>query len=438
MTAESFFRFAERHGLALPANAELDGELHSRDGVAWCARVNGVRLGAVATADGGAWKFWQPNGPATVLDDREAVRGLCVEIGLDAVPDGLESPLNWRPPNPDAVFTFASVDDLLRQPPTTWRVVGALPQRGIGVVWGGPGSGKTFVLLDLCFAIARGIPWQGRRTKRCSVAYVACEGSLRTRVQAYLEHNTLTARDVPRFRALESSINLLSTDKGADLDELISALYRLGDDVGPVGVVVVDTLNRAMPGGDENASKDMGAMVAAAQAIAEEFGCLVLFVHHSGKDEAKGSRGHSSLKGAVDLELSVKRDGDIRTLAVEKLRDGVDQAALLTFRLATIDLGAVADHDPDADASERVVSCVVVPCEAPPPTKAGASGPTQKAILTLLGERGPMRKVDLRAAVEAVGHSTSGFYSALRVLLESGDVTAGHDYRFKLSEPETA
>jgi hypothetical protein len=434
MTAENFFAFAKRHGLALPAGAELDGELHSRDGVAWCARVNGVTLGAVAKADGAEWKFWQPHGLAAVLDEREALRGLCVTIGMDAVPPGLEYP-NWPPPpNPDAVFTFASVDDLLRQPPPTWRVVGVLPQRGIGVVWGGPGSGKTFAILDLCFAIARGIPWQGRRTKRCGVAYVAAEGALRNRLAAYLEYHTLTARDVPRFRALESSVNLLDPDAG-DVAELSSAIGHLTGELGSVGVVVIDTLNRAMPGGNENAPEDMGRMVAAAQAIAEDHDCLVLFIHHSGKDETKGSRGHSSLKGAVDLELSVRRDGDVRTLAVEKLRDGIDQAVLLTFRLSPIDLGAVSDHDPDADPAERITSCVVVPCDAPPPAKAGPSGAVQQAVLTILRQRGPLKKAELRDAVVAVGHSRSGFYDALRIVIASGDVTAGTDYRFRLTDP---
>jgi len=110
-------------------------------------------------------------------------------------------------------FEFVSVADLLRTAPPAWRVVGVLPERGVGVVWGGPGSGKTFVVLDTCFAIARGIPWQGRRTKQSAVAYVAAEGSLRNRVAAYLEHHALTAADVPRLRVLESSIDLLRPDQ---------------------------------------------------------------------------------------------------------------------------------------------------------------------------------------------------------------------------------
>ena len=74
-------------------------------------------------------------------------------------------------------------------------------------------------------------------------------------------------------------------------------------EAGPLAIVVIDTLNRVMPGGDENSSEDMGAVIAAAKLIEREFDCVVLFVHHSGKDEAKGSRGHSSLKGATDAEI---------------------------------------------------------------------------------------------------------------------------------------
>ncbi|WP_170468125.1 MrcB family domain-containing protein, partial [Ruegeria arenilitoris] len=37
------------------------------------------------------------------------------------------------------------------------------------------------------------------------------------------------------------------------------------------------------------------------------------YYHHTGKDTSRGARGHSSLKGAVDAEISITRDGDIIT-----------------------------------------------------------------------------------------------------------------------------
>ena len=335
-------------------------------------------------------------------------------------------------------MTFSTVGDLLLLPPPAWRVVGAVPDAGIGVVWGGPGSGKTFGLLDLCLAVARGIRWQGRRVKRCGVAYIATEGALRNRVAAYLAHNHLEASDLSGFRVLHSSVDLLH--QGADLNALTAALRDVAAEIGSLGIVVIDTLNRAMPGGNENAAEDMGAMVAAAQRIATEIGCLVIYVHHSGKDESRGGRGHSSLKGAIDFELAVKRDAetDIRTLVVEKLRDGRDGETLMAFKLLSVDLGAVSEFDPDADPWELLTSCVVEPCDAPlPAAKEKARGAVQRAVVTILWE-GPVLKADLIAKLEAVGHGRSSAYAAINKLAQDGDIEVGFDKRFRVTPIKAA
>ena len=50
-------------------------------------------------------------------------------------------------------------------------------------------------------------------------------------------------------------------------------------------------------------------------------GAAVLLVHHSGKDEAKGMRGHSALLGALDAELAIEGPpGGQRILRTGKVR----------------------------------------------------------------------------------------------------------------------
>src|SRR5690606_31022552 len=84
------------------------------------------------------------------------------------------------------------------------------------------------------------------------------------------------------------------------------------------GVVIIDTLNRAAPGMDENSSVDMGHAIHAAKLIQQGLGGLVLLVHHSGKDAAKGMRGHSSLYAALDAASEVKRSGPDRVWSLAK------------------------------------------------------------------------------------------------------------------------
>ncbi|MBX3704610.1 MAG: AAA family ATPase [Steroidobacteraceae bacterium] len=281
-------------------------------------------------------------------------------------------------------FRFLTIDELLRQPAQAWRVLRVVPARGLVVIWGASGSGKTFAALDMAGAIVRGLPWAGRRTCRGAVAYIAAEGHMRDRIDAYLQHNGLTADDLTDLRVLDSAVNLLDPD--ADIGDLIASLRVLAIEVGGLAAVIVDTLNRVMPGGDENSSEDMGLVIAAAKLIEREFGCTVIFIHHSGKDESKGSRGHSSLKAATDAEVSVRRDGDVRTVTAEKVRDGEDGEVLMTFRLGVVDLGAMIDVDPDADPAERRTSCVVEPCEAAASTGSSRLSDTDHIALRVLRE----------------------------------------------------
>jgi hypothetical protein len=162
-------------------------------------------------------------------------------------------------------------------------------------------------------------------------------------------------------------------------------------------------------------------MVEAAARIVEELGCLAVYVHHSGKDEARGSRGHSSLKAAADVELSVKRDGSIRSLAVEKLRDGEDGATLLTFKLLPVDLGPVSAFDPDADPLERVTSCVVEPCLPPPTQPKPGRGKVQRAILDALAG-GPLDRATLKAEANATTKRRNSVDETLARLIADGAV----------------
>ena len=73
--------------------------------------------------------------------------------------------------------------------------------------------------------------------------------------------------------------------------------------------VVLDTLNKSLVG-SESKDLDMAAYIRAAEAVRDAFDCVVIIVHHCGWDESR-MRGHSSLRGAVDAEMSVTREGDV-------------------------------------------------------------------------------------------------------------------------------
>lgn len=254
-------------------------------------------------------------------------------------------------------YNVATVADLLNQPRPAWLVRGLLPARGLGVVYGAPGSGKSFLMLDLAAAIAQGKAWAQQRVRHGRVVYVGLEGSVRARAEAYLQAHELRPDELAALQIIERQGVDLLAESARDAKDLVADLQ----DGEPVALVVVDTLNRAMPGGNENASEDMGQAIRCAGLIASALNCLCVFVHHSGKDSSAGARGHSSLLGAADAELEVSRgpDGSTRYVKATKVKDGED-GARFSFRLETVDLGPTKAHDPDADPFERDASCVVV------------------------------------------------------------------------------
>ena len=84
----------------------------------------------------------------------------------------------------------------------------------------------------------------------------------------------------------------------------------------------------------------MGQLVVHADAIRKETGAHVLFVHHSGKDQARGARGHSSLRAATDTEIEVVRDNDatISSAKVTKQRE-FEGGQQWHFKLHHVELG---------------------------------------------------------------------------------------------------
>lgn len=224
-------------------------------------------------------------------------------------------------------------------------VDGLLDQGAMTVLYGESNSGKTFVAMDIGHAVASGRVWGGMETARARVVYVAAEGGRGARKRAA----ALRARygdcgDAGMIMLLQP-VDLLHAD--ADLRPLIAAIRdRLADWSGPV-LIVIDTLSRAMAGGDENASTDMGVMVKHLDAIRNATGAHVLVVHHSGKDKARGARGHSLLRAATDTEIEIAD----RTISVTKQRD-LDGEWSAPFSLTVATIGIDAKGRP-------VTSCTV-------------------------------------------------------------------------------
>lgn len=265
------------------------------------------------------------------------------------------SALFAKPATPDRLKP-RRVAEIMQQAPQRWLVRGVIPERGLVLVYGQSGTGKSFFTLDLAAAVARGMRWHERRIKQGGVIIIAGEGHIRLRIAAYLTHHNITPDALERMRVVNTNLDL--RNPRADLGPLVANLRTAAADMGGVALVVLDTLNAMMGAGDENESADMGAMISAARAIMAALECATVYIHHSGKDETRGARGHSSLRAAVDTEIQVKGATYERLATITKQRDG-ETGVEFPFALSTVDLGP--SQDPDADPGERDSSCVAAP-----------------------------------------------------------------------------
>ena len=258
-----------------------------------------------------------------------------------------------------------------------YLVKGLIPREGLTVVWGEPKSGKSFQSFDLAMAVARGIDYRGRRVQSGPVVYCAAEGAtgFRNRVEAYRQHHELEGE--PPFYLVPDALSLVD-----DAKELVVSIRTMLGETKPL-LVVLDTLNRSLAG-NENDPGDMAAYIKAADLIRETFGCAVLIVHHCGT-EGKRPRGHTSLTGACDAQLAVKRTADsIITTTVEWMKDGPEGDTLYS----TLKVMAVGQ---DSDG-EDITSCVVLEADAPTVEKrkkADKLAPNQQTMLTVLQQAMP-------------------------------------------------
>jgi AAA domain len=232
-----------------------------------------------------------------------------------------------------------------------YLVSGLIPRAGLVVVWGPPKCGKSFWAMDILLHVALGWDYRGRAVHPGAVVYCAFEGQsgYGKRAEAFRVKNLSAHTDPVPFHLVAAPMNF-----GAQYRELIDAIrVALGADTKPVAVAL-DTLNRSLVG-SESDDKDMATYVRAADAVRAAFDCAVVVIHHCGIDASR-PRGHTSLTGAVDAQLAVKRDTANNIIVeVEWMKDG-EEGDTVASRFEVVEVGADSNGQP-------ITSCVVVPAD---------------------------------------------------------------------------
>jgi hypothetical protein len=269
-------------------------------------------------------------------------------------------------------FKLISWDALKPRQGPNYLVKGLIPRTGLVVVWGPPKCGKSFWTFDCMMHVVLGWQYREHRVRQGSVVYCAFEGAdgFNARAEAFRRQHGVEI--LAPFYLVPATLDLFQ-----DHRELINDIRAQLSD--PPAAVVLDTLNRSLVG-SESSDEDMAKYVKAADIIRGTFGCVVIIVHHCGIDATR-PRGHTSLTGAADAQLAVKRDEQNNVVVtVQWMKDG-PEGEVLRSHLGLVELGA----DDDGDA---ITSCVVEPVEQDhtPNGKKVKLSPYAVIALRLLGD----------------------------------------------------
>jgi hypothetical protein len=333
-------------------------------------------------------------------------------LDFEPVAGAKEEPAAPAKKSPD-IQTIASIAE--RKPPE-WLVKGLIPKVSLVGLIASPNAGKSFLLLDLCAAVERAgssdVTWFGRRVKadeRSICVVFSYEGSMVVRAKALRK----------RFAGVGSRIVIESGWPNLRDPESVSRVMERIREIeegleGRVRLIAFDTLNLALAGGNENSSEDMGAAVGAIKRLRDAFRCSVVVSHHLGKDETKGARGHTSLLGALDTEITIVGDqaAPTRTIELTKCRDGDRVGNFGWFRLSAVGLG----FDEDGD---EITSCVVEPTVE----EEAAAGRMKEAEERVRKALEPFPSgLSKNALFAAVGGYRNRFFADLEALREAGRV----------------
>ena len=227
----------------------------------------------------------------------------------------------------EPIFKPLTFSELLKIPPKEWLLDQVFGAGDVGMIFGQPGCGKTFVVIDMILQLCTGNQWANRfdAKRELSVAYCAGEGisGLPSRFKAAAKHHNITSlhnlefyKTSPQLFANEiESINNFIADRKA---------LQMKGEAEALDVLVIDTLHTATVQADENSAKDMGVVLLSIRAAIKELGCAVIIVHHTNKG-GTAERGSSALRGAVDFMIEITKPaetGTNATMTCSKLKDG--------------------------------------------------------------------------------------------------------------------
>ena len=305
-----------------------------------------------------------------------------------------------RLPEQAREFGLLTRADVQGEPSAIPLIHGLISKGQLTMIAGPSGCGKSVLQLHLGAALLNAPEVFGYAIpKRARFLYVNLEGDLKHRLEAIEQHHPGWSFPAPEAIFLTRPWRLNDWDS-------VEGLAHHVQQAGGVDVIFIDTLNRAIPGSDENLSTDMGVVIKHSNRLIELTGAAVVLTHHTGKAKERGPRGHSSLYAALDTCIMVDQaESGLRTIELIKTRQGAG-GDMRYFSIENIALG-------EDDYGLPVVGPALTEIEGSPEVERAATAPAlspqqKEALLalTLHMQNGPddesLKGVNYDEALEVV------------------------------------
>lgn len=221
-----------------------------------------------------------------------------------------------------------------------WLVKHTVPADSIGVMFGGSGTFKSFIAIDLALHVAHGMDWLGKKTRKGTVLIVAAEGGagLWRRIVAWHREHRMKWDDAAIY-VLPVAVDL--GNDSARVQEAVAALKITPD------LVIVDTLSQTFSGEENSAAEVSNYLRELGLWFRNSWQAAVVVVHHTGHQATERPRGSSALRANVDFMFGVFRDEKemLATFECAKQKDG-ELFEPTSFALKVIELAKDEDGDP--------------------------------------------------------------------------------------------
>jgi len=302
-------------------------------------------------------------------------------------------------------------------PEPKWLVEGVVP-KGLTLIIGSSGIGKTWLVLHLAICVATGQNFLGRRIGDSGKVLIIDEENnmselyrrFKTMLPSLSAEQKAAVREaimIPNHFGFKFETSFGEMTNEAVMDGFIKKQC--------IKLLIIDPM-RAVMDGDENSSEATQAFLGILKRLAQKHDMSTVLLHHPPKVKRKGKtegRGSGHFRGTADCILIIDSDGDSTAselpirIELDKLRAGPAQRPM----------HAVIAFSEDSKITE-VRFNGAAPQEAP-----SKADEIDACVLEYLKGKDEVSKANIVKEMEPRGYSVSSVEKRLNRLLETGKLT---------------